>query len=47
LGAFEDPLSREPKSKSNGSIKAVNMIFNIVFVPLDYSWIRKARKVES
>jgi hypothetical protein len=28
-------------------MKAVSAIFNIVFVPPDYSWIRKARKAES
>jgi hypothetical protein len=28
-------------------MEAVSTIFNIVFVPPDYSWIRKARKVKS
>jgi hypothetical protein len=41
LGAFEESSSREPTSRSNGSIRALSTIFNIVFVPSDYSWIRK------
>ena len=46
LGAVEDAPSCEPKSKTNGSVKAVSAIFNIVFVPSDYSSIRKARNLK-
>jgi hypothetical protein len=31
--AFGEPSSRELKNKSNGSMKAVSMIFNILFGP--------------
>jgi hypothetical protein len=31
LEALGEPSSREPKNKSNGSMKAVSMIFNILF----------------
>ena len=33
LEAFEEPPSVEPKNKSNGSVTAVSMIFNILFGP--------------
>jgi hypothetical protein len=33
LEAFGEPSSRELKNKSNGSMKAVSMIFNILFGP--------------
>jgi len=33
LEAFGEPSSRELKNKSNGSMKAVRMIFNILFGP--------------
>jgi len=35
LEVFGEPSSRELKNKSNGSMKAVSMIFNILFGPPD------------
>jgi hypothetical protein len=38
LEAFGEPSWRELKNKSNGSMEAVNMIFNILFGPPGY-WL--------
>jgi hypothetical protein len=38
LEAFGEPSSRELKSKSNGSMKTVSMIFNILFGP-PFCWL--------
>jgi hypothetical protein len=39
LEAFEEPSSRELINKSNGSMKAVSRIFNILFGP-SVCWLR-------